>query len=127
MVKKSPLSLVIGGLVLGVALNWYVSLLFVDKVFLDWVISCVFVGTAMMLQFLISEYIKRNKELGIGTKVRLTFFGMSGASFGYALLDIWNFQYGSGIPFVSFLTSIALGGMFSVLERFIDLWEKNEL
>lgn len=77
MVKKSPLSLVIGGLVLGVALNWYVSLLFVDKVFLDWVISCVFVGTAMMLQFLISEYMKGNKELGIGTKVRLTFFGMS--------------------------------------------------
>lgn len=119
--------MVFGGLVLGVALNWYISLLFVDKVFLDWVISWVFFGTAMVLQLIISGYMKGNKELGIGTKVRLTFFGMSGASFGYALLDIWSFLYGSGIPFVSFLTSIALGGMLSVLERFIDLWEKNEL
>lgn len=127
LVRRSSLSLVIGGLVLGVALNLYISLFFVDKILLDWVVSIIFLFTAVIVQFLIFEYMKGSKELGIGTKVRLTFLGMSGVSFGYALLDLCDFLYGTGIPFVSFLMSIVLGGMLSVLERFIDLLEKNEL
>jgi len=52
---------------------------------------------------------------------------MSFASFSYALLDIYQFINGPGVAVVTIFSSIALGGLFSIVERFLDLREKKEL
>lgn len=89
----------------------------------------------------------REKRLGKTRKFRLFFFGISSASFIFAVWDLAQFLFGghgvnqqlfaysdsfpyfwiANIPLISFLASAVSGGFFSLLERFLELHEKKDL
>lgn len=79
-------------------------------------------------------------------KARLLFFGISLTAFTTAFIDLGSYfiysrtniggasiqisqtdLYFGGISFFSVLTNFVIGGLFTVLERFIDLEEKGDL
>jgi ABC-type Fe3+-siderophore transport system permease subunit len=99
---------------------------------------------AIVMICVVSYSWSNEKRLRDIHKLRLVFFGISAASFVFALIDVLQFvlTYSvnsilvyngppyltvGGIPFVSVLLSFALGGFFSVAERYLDLHEKKDL
>jgi hypothetical protein len=76
-------------------------------------------------------------------KWRLNFFGISLSSFVFAFVDVIRYSffnshtitisehfpyvYVVGIPFFSVIFSLAIGGLFALVERFLDLKEKKDI
>ena len=70
--------------------------------------------------------VKKNFKISLYIMLRLTLLGIAIASFMYAFLDVfwfYNFNLNAG----AFLSSIALGGLLTVFERIVDLYEKKVL
>lgn len=83
------------------------------------------------------------KEVSRTRKLRLLFFGITFSSFVFAFTNVCRFFLDNtgtmtvgntypwitigGIPFFSVLLSFATGGLFAVLERFLDIKENGDI
>jgi hypothetical protein len=125
LVKKGSWSLVIGGFVLGLALNNLIG----EKSLLELWLARVFGIIAFGIQIWIYDSYAKAKGLKAPARLRLTFLGMSAASFTFAALDVLSYYdiFGKGVEVGAFFTSIALGSVLSLAERVIDIQQRHEL
>jgi hypothetical protein len=86
---------------------------------------------------------QNGRKISRTRKARLLFFGITLASFLFAFVDICRYFFANsntivlyqsypwvtigGIPFFSVLLSFATGGLFTVLERLLEIKEKNDI
>lgn len=111
----------------------------------------VFIGVILSVSVVTFVIVRHSwdseKKLGKTRKFRLFFFGISSVSFLFAASELMQFllaPHGANqtllaysdsypylwignIPLVSILVSAVSGGFFSLLERFLELYEKKDL
>jgi hypothetical protein len=131
--------LVFSGIFTGFAINAMLTYFSITSTSFLRIISAIVAIFGMSFTFWIFVTEKRLKTI---RKARLFFFGFSIASFGLAILDVVitilqkaNVFLYNGFPYItigsisfgSILISFALGGFFSVVERFLDLHEKGDI
>jgi hypothetical protein len=138
--REDKLRLVIYGVVLGLGANLLFTVPDVLRTNFNFglAVTIMVIVDFLILIALATKWVK-------GTRVRRTrlfFFGISLISFLFAIGDLMQFAFGShvikvsgdypyiwigDIAFVSMLTSLSLGGLFSMIERFLELHEKKDL
>ncbi|MGA2573940.1 MAG: hypothetical protein ABSF36_07085 [Candidatus Methanomethylicaceae archaeon] len=139
---RSRFSLIVGGVLAGACPSGYFLILGNSSILYEITLSLVVVFTVIFC-FSSWNYATWNngKKLSGVSKSRLLFFGVSLASFGSALIDVvlYLFVYtntitwGSagillgGIPFGSVLFSLAVGGLFTLMEHYFEVVENKDL
>lgn len=91
-----------------------------------WLLDLSSIGTLCVQVWLYGCYAKA-KGLKSPARLRLTFLGMSAASFAYAVFDVRSFYFGGGVDVGAFFISLALGSILILAERFIDVYQHHEL
>jgi ABC-type Fe3+-siderophore transport system permease subunit len=112
------------GMVTGFFLSYFITAFVTAElvyIYLFASIICIFFFVPMYIIFKVPTRLSRY------VKIRFVFLGIAVSSFIYALYDIHNFSNHIDLVIVSFSGSIALGGIFAIIERIVDLWERKEL
>ncbi len=132
--------LVLSGILTGLGINVVLTFFPINSLSL-FRIFLIILGIISILWAI--GLLKTEKRLKTIRKARLFFFGLSIASFGLAILDVvisifllnGKILVYNGFPYItigsisfgSILISFALGGFFSVIERFLDLLERGDI
>jgi hypothetical protein len=139
---QSRYSLILSGIIVGIYPNIYFG--FMGAINLEKAV--IIIASFLAVAFLAfgswdNSKAANGKNLASIRKMRLFFFGISAASFALASIDViqyftspigslqrfngvWSIQ---GVPFSSIFISFAIGSLFSVVERLLDLIEKNDI
>ena len=132
--------LILSGILLGSLPNIYISG-FSQNIFGQIAEDTFFIVALIIAWWLWAREVTVKNTLH---KARLVFFGISLISFIFAFIDLAQFFFFSnpnwmvlsdappfvvirGIPFLSVLTSFAIGGLFSLAERYLDLHAKGDI
>jgi hypothetical protein len=128
--------LMFAGILIGVSANSLISaavIFFVNPILNILMLLFCIASPIFALSFYRRVRMRRSK------KARFIFLGISLTSLSYALVDFLIYCFGfkgikmswdppylwfGDIPFISLLSSLFLGSLFSVLERMLDIFER---